>query len=1211
MKDLFKISPGFQYSVNLKYDIDNPDKISSYIPTEKSILFLDELISSLDAASNDRARLLIGPYGTGKSHFIAFVGALLRGNLPKESFETVLEKIIASGQEKLVNKINSEILGNKKFLTVLINGNGENLEQTFLYGLYLSIKEAGIKEVLPNTVFSEIEKTLDVWEKKFHETHNRFKVLINDKYNLSYDEYIVLLKKYDIRSYNIFSKLYPTLAAGANFNPFVTNDIPGLYMDVSNKIKSHEYEGIVLIFDEFNKCLENAATSKESLNLKVLQDFAELCNRSGELQLHMILISHQHISQYANKLSKDMVNEWLKVEGRFKTIELTQKSSKTYNLISKVILKEKKIWDSFKKNHIDSFNKLKENSYTYALFRDLPEEQQLNEWILEGCFPLHPATTYCLPRISNKIAQNERTIFTFLASNGFHSLGEFIENYNDLERFKLLTIEILFDYFSGLMKKQSYQEQTYIAWKKATQAMQKIKEDNILANKIIKALAVITAIDEEKSLPPTVEFLKYSLWRYEELQDKFEEALNLLLKYKAIYVRKSDGHIRFFEGSDLDIDAEIEKVRGTHRYKSHFNVAKILNEYFLPYPIIGNRYNDKYDMTRFFMPKYYTYKQVDKGIFWDEECEDSGDGILALVIVENQEELNNFSNLVERINHGQVLFVCAKEPLDLKKLLFTFKALSLLKMDKKFIEQDPLVDVELEVYLDDYLDNIETDLGQLIEPRLNKADYFYRGKITERITSRAALSRKISSICEDVFDKTPIVNNELINKTNLSTTLLNARKKVIDGLLQKNIKKNLGIKGHGPDMSIFRSMFASTGIYEEKNDVIKIKQANKENFNAVLNIINNWIDNSAEAKNFSQIYNQLLKPPYGIRLGVIPIFLAISLREHQNHSIIKDSRGIEVPLSADTIESIAKRPDNYTIQIENIDKAKADYITAIANEFSKFISFGDSALVNKLYPVASGIKSWFVSLPKFARETSKLNSETLIFRKAIKLPSLDSQELLFKKLPKAITDDEVFNAKNLYIYIKKIASYKKELDGFVDKVKGELKDHISETYAIAAASDDNILSILRNWHDDLSADTKNHLFAGNVNAFLETVQNFDGYDDNKFIDNLARNITGLRIEDWSDDVYESFFLSIKSIKNIVEKLEKGFKENNCSNESLIKIIIPSSNGAKEEITFEDVEITSLGETLLNNIEASIESYADAIPVDEKRQILIRLLNKLG
>ena len=371
MKGLFRISPGFQYSVNVKFDIDNADKISSYIPTEKSILLLEELIASLEDGSNDRARLIVGPYGTGKSHLIAFYGALLRGRLPKESFEKVLEKIAASGKSKLADKIHNDVLSHKKLLTVLINGNGKSLEQTFLYGLYSSIQDTGIKEVLPKTVFSEINRTLDTWKDNFSETYSRFKRLIKNEYNLSIDNYQAMLKEYDFESYNVFSKVYPTLTAGAVFNPFITHDIPELYMDVSHKIKKHGYDGIVVVFDEFNKYLENATTSKESINLKVLQDFAEMCNRSGELQLHLLLVSHQHVSQYANKLSKDMVNEWVKVEGRFKTIELTQKSSKTYNLISKVIIKNNAKWDRFKSHHLDSFTKLKEKSELYGLYKDL------------------------------------------------------------------------------------------------------------------------------------------------------------------------------------------------------------------------------------------------------------------------------------------------------------------------------------------------------------------------------------------------------------------------------------------------------------------------------------------------------------------------------------------------------------------------------------------------------------------------------------------------------------------------------------------------------------------------------------------------------------------------------------------------------------------------------------------------------------------------
>ena len=42
---------------------------------------------------------------------------------------------------------------------------------------------------------------------------------------------------------------------------------------------------------------------------------AEKCNRSGELQMHLMLISHKEIANYIDKLPKQKIDGWRGVSG--------------------------------------------------------------------------------------------------------------------------------------------------------------------------------------------------------------------------------------------------------------------------------------------------------------------------------------------------------------------------------------------------------------------------------------------------------------------------------------------------------------------------------------------------------------------------------------------------------------------------------------------------------------------------------------------------------------------------------------------------------------------------------------------------------------------------------------------------------------------------------------------------------------------------------
>ena len=72
-----------------------------------------------------------------------------------------------------------------------------------------------------------------------------------------------------------------------------------------------------------------------------------------------------------------------------------------------------------------------------------------------GCYPLHPVSTFILPRLSERVAQNERTLFTFLSSEGTATLPSFLEK-NDGKEFSLITPDLIYDYFEPLFKKEAY-----------------------------------------------------------------------------------------------------------------------------------------------------------------------------------------------------------------------------------------------------------------------------------------------------------------------------------------------------------------------------------------------------------------------------------------------------------------------------------------------------------------------------------------------------------------------------------------------------------------------------------------------------------------------------------------------------------------------------------------------------------------------------------
>ena len=78
--------------------------------------------------SGNRADILIGPYGKGKSHLLLVLMAILSGDMT-DDVKKLVKKIVSMDDE--IREKLLIIYGKKKFLPVIINTSSGNLGQAF------------------------------------------------------------------------------------------------------------------------------------------------------------------------------------------------------------------------------------------------------------------------------------------------------------------------------------------------------------------------------------------------------------------------------------------------------------------------------------------------------------------------------------------------------------------------------------------------------------------------------------------------------------------------------------------------------------------------------------------------------------------------------------------------------------------------------------------------------------------------------------------------------------------------------------------------------------------------------------------------------------------------------------------------------------------------------------------------------------------------
>lgn len=1197
MKDMITAASGFQYSVNIGYDISNNDKLKNFIPSKFALNLLESILLSVNPASTDRARVLIGAYGKGKSHIVLTILSILM----KRELE-LFEKLMPKFQEnpKLYQLVKNYYESKDKILPVIISGSSTNLAQSFILSLQRTLSDHKLLDAMPETNYKAAVRAIKLWRANFPETYEKFKTKIDGPVRVFVDR----LENYDAAAYSIFERIYPSLTSGSIFNPFLGFEAAELYESVAKSLKSSGYTGIYVVYDEFSKFLEANIADASVSDTKMLQDFAEKCCRSGTLQLHLMLISHKEIANYIDKLPKEKTDGWRGVSERFKHVHISNSFSQTYEIISSVIQHKEPLWSKFCDSHTREFAALSARYQNHQMFKDSQGEI---ETVIYGCFPLHPVSTFILPRLSERVAQNERTLFTFLSAEGSTSLSAFLADYNN--DFTLLTPDKIYDYFEPLLKKEIYSGEIHDIFVLTSNILNQLPEIT-LGRKIIKAISLIYILEQFERLSPTKEQI---IGIYSNSYDisEIEHAISELIdKELVVYIKQSNGYLKLKQTSGVDIHKKIHDLLEAESAK--ITTEDILNSSNFDNYMYPSRYNDLHSMTRFFSFKFISGAEIKPGINWDikSECVNA-DGVIYAVIPENEAQLEFLMKNIMLTSKGFVryLFVLPKHFKDIKSAILEYYAV--VKLRDEAAEDSVLFD-DYEVVFEDLQEIIRNYISSYTRPESYSSIYIHDGEVL-KINRKAELTAVISEICDKVYNLTPVVNNEAVNKNEITSSAQNSRNKIISALLRSELEPNLGLSGNGQEVSIMRSTLLRTGIWSEEEGIPKIN-LRPEDFamRNLLETIENFILEARKNKpaKFADLYEFLTSPEHhiGLRYGLIPIYIAVVLHKYREQIVIHDRQG-PVQICADLLVQINSRPDNYTLEFLDWDITKEEYISQLARAFADYVIDAERA-VNSYDYVANAMRRWYIALPKYPKECTKYPLNGKLTQQQIKIMKLlqqniNSFDLLFKKLLEGFND---------YSEVAKcIIEAKSAFDSMLDELKENLISRTKEAFLTGSNNKSrrkiSLLDAVKEWCGQLDPKSFEQLFPDGTDRFL---QHLKAHTDNEdlFITQLAKLASGLQLEDWDAKTETVYFETLARFMKTAKDFHSTITAKTINDTSSYQVIFSDEDGKSTTKRFDKVEISARGKLLFNQITASLEAMGHSISEQEKRQVLMEILRKI-
>lgn len=1207
MSKMISIASGFQYSVNIAYDLNNNDKLKNFIPTKSALSLLNEILLSTLPTSTDRSRVLIGAYGKGKSHIVLMIlSMLMKKDL--NLFEKTIPKIEQIPQ--LQQSVKRYYESNNKILPVVISGSNTSIPQAFLISLQRTLAENNLMDVMPETNYKAAIDTIIRWKNEFPSTYSE----LEKKLKMPVSRFVSLLQDYNVQAYKNFEKIYPSLTSGSIFNPFLGFDVVELYERAAVGLRKKGYTGIYVVYDEFSKYLEANIADASVSDTKMLQDFAEKCNRSGDTQLHLMLISHKEVSNYIDILPKKKVDGWRGVSERFRHIHLNNNFTQTYEIISSVIQKGESEWEDFLRHHKNEFDGLNHRYQKHAIFDDLGG--QIEDIVVKNCYPLHPVSTYVLPRLSERVAQNERTLFTFLSAKGTSTLSAFLSTYEDKE-FSVLTPDAIYDYFEPLLQKEVYGSDLYENYSLTNTILNKLVEGD-LGKKIVKSISLIYMLAQYEKLKPTIDEL-VGIYSISYSVEEIEAAINgLIEKEFVVYLKRSNNFLKLKQTTGVDIKEKIKNTIASQSLK--LNIKNVLNGVNFDNYMYPSRYNDEREITRYFTFEFILGTEVNENVNWDLKSANlSGDGVIYGIIPDSEEQVEELTNMLlkssKNKNSDRIIFVLPKKYRDISTVVQEYNAVKTLR--DASIGDTALFD-EYNVVFEDLQDVLIDFIGMYTRPENFNSIYIYNGE-EKFINRKAALTGLLSDICDIAYSQTPIINNEAINRNEITSIASNSRNKIIAGLLRNELEHNLGLTGSGQDVSIMRSTLLRTGILIDEPDEVRINLSPAdEKITNMLKCIEDFILSTRKggSRSFDILFEQLTSAEFhiGLKQGPIPIYLSVVLHEYKQEAVILDRLG-QVPLNADTILQIMANPKLFELSYLDWNPDKENYIDKLSSIFKSYIIEAEKG--NNYYDfVVSAMRRWYLSLPKYAKDCRRTITGEKIDRRYLSMVKLlrrniSGKELLFEDLPKAFGYNEHFNS-GVY---ENISAAKNYYDELLENLKQQLSIKIKEIFVLPEHSVRvkrmSLASVIEDWCESLNEGVFEQLFKDGTDKCLSLFKTITN-DEDTFISRLAKLVTGLRLEDWDDITGEKFFNTLKQYKNTAEsfQMQDGIKRNEKEQTSSYEISFVNDVGEVQTKRFNSVETTKRGKLLYNQITAAISAMGFSISEQEKRQILMDILKEL-
>jgi hypothetical protein len=910
-------------------------------------------------------------------------------------------------------------------------------------------------------------------------------------------------------------------------------------LDKYYKQLQKEGKGLAFFIDEFGKFLEYAAKHNPEAELYFIQQLAEWINNTNSNAL-LITTLHQDFNAYSLSLNKSQQQEWQKVKGRLKEVVFNEPVEQLLYLASE------RIQERFKERKTEkNFDKLFDAIGEAKAF---PLRDHFDKSFAKKLYPFDILSAAILTLSLQRYGQNERSLFSFIESQDHDGINENSKGYYHIAN---VYDYLLNNYYSLLVSKYNPH---YPQWTSIRNTLERIEgslsEDlQIDAAKFIKAIGLINIFASASSkLEPQF----YNIYAKLALGiSNPNEVIKELEKRKIIRYVKHNLKYVLFEGTDLDIELAIDEAGRI--VEKATNVVDHLNQYFeFPFiPAKASFYNTG-------TPRFFQFKLTEEPINATPEGEI--DGFINLIFNEDNAAEKH---LIEHSKNSTeaILFGYYKNTANIQSAVHEIqkvkKVIAANNDDKAAIKALKEIESHYIKLLNHYvLDSLYSESGNVV--------WVFKG-IKQKIKDRQSFNKTLSKICEDVYYATPVLRNELLNKTKVSGQIASARRNLLQKLLTSLDTENLGFDPakFPPEKSIYLSLVKEIGLHSNIDGIWTWSKPSEESFDLLWEAGETFLySTKTKERNLREFIDILSSKPFKLKQGFIDYWIPLFLLAKNDEYALYEGDSYLAQLNEDVLELINKRPGLFRVKAFDVAGVKLE----LFNRYRIFLNQAENHQpTNKLF--IQTIKPFLVfyrDLPEYSKKTNRLSKRSIALRNVI-ANAKDPEKAFFEDFPGALgfTVSELQNNRMLAeVFIRNLQESISELRSSYDNLLDRFENYfIHEVLGIKER-----FPYYKTPIKDRYRKIKVHLLLNHQKSFYNRL--LSELDDRKaWLNSVAQSCIGKPMAQISD---EDEVILFEKLKDLVYELD-----------NLCEISKSDIDEQKEEVL--KVEITSFIQGMNKNL----------------------------